>query len=129
MKTNDTTQQNKRGVYRKNEFELYIAWKSLPTFLRGQPEPVLKKMGIDDDMTLELLKIRTQTEFAARFVIKDLGTLTDWNKRIEDEGLLNDIYGWARKLTPNVVLALYKNATKNGKAKEVKAWFDLIENV
>ena len=55
MKTNDPPQQNKRGVYRKDEFELYIAWKSLPTFLRGQPEPVLKKMGIDDDMTLELL--------------------------------------------------------------------------
>lgn len=128
MKTNDPSQQNKRGVYRKDEFELYIAWKSLPTFLRGQPEPVLKKMGIDDDMTLELLKIRTQKEFAARFVIKDLGTLTDWNKRIDEEGLLNDIYAWARKLTPNVVLALYKNATKNGKAKEVKAWFDLIEN-
>lgn len=128
MKTNDTTQQKKRGVYRKDEFAMYVAWKSLPSFLRGQPEPVLKKMGIEDDMTYELLRLRTQTEFAARFGIKDLGTLTDWNKRIDDEGLLNDIYSWARKLTPNVVLALYKNVTKNGKAKEVKTWFEIIEN-
>lgn len=129
MKTNDTSEKKKRGVYRKDEFATYIAWKSLPTFLRGQPEPVLKKMGIDDDMTLELLKIRTQTEFAARFGIKDLGTLTDWNKRIEKEGLLDSINNWARKLTPNVVLALYKNVTKNGRARDVKAWYEIVENM
>tara|TARA_B100001123_G_C14781091_1_gene816608 strand:- start:248 stop:643 length:396 start_codon:yes stop_codon:yes gene_type:complete len=131
MKSDDTPSSSRRrgGVYRKREFEAYIAWKSLPTFLKGQPQPVLKKTGIEDDMTLELLTIRTQTEFAARFGIKDLGTLTDWNKRIEAEGLLDDIYLWARKLTPNVVFALYKNVSKNGKAKEVKAWFELIENI
>jgi hypothetical protein len=130
MKTNNTSQQKKgAGVYRKQEFEAYIAWKSLPAFLKGQPEAVLKKTGMDDEATLELLKIRTQTEFAARFGIKDLGTLTDWNKRIEDDGLLNDIYAWARKLTPNVVFALYKNVSKHGKAKEVKAWFEIVENL
>jgi len=130
MKTNDTSQQKRRaGVYRRQEFEAYIAWKSLPAFLKGQPEAVLKKTGMDDEATLELLKIRTQTEFATRFGIKDLGTLTDWNKRIDEEGLLNDIYGWARRLTPNVVFALYKNVSKNGKAKEVKAWFEIVENL
>ena len=60
--------------------------------------------------------------------MRDLGTLTDWNKRIVEEGLLEDIYTWARQLTPNVVLALYKNITKNGRAHEVRAWFELIEN-
>ena len=116
------------GVYRKQDFATYVTWKSLPTFLRGQPETVLRKMGIDDDMAIELLQIKTQKDFAERFGIKDLGTLTDWNKRIEDEGLVEHINTWARKLTPNVVLALYKNVTKNGNAKEVKTWFELIEN-
>jgi hypothetical protein len=57
-----------------------------------------------------------------------MGTLTDWNKRIEKEGLLTSINSWARSLTPNVVLALYKNVSKNGKAQEVRAWFEIIEN-
>ena len=116
------------GVYRKQDFATYVTWKSLPTFLRGQPETVLRKMGIDDDMAIELLQIKTQKDFAERFGVKDPGTLTDWNKRIEDEGLVEHINTWARKLTPNVVLALYKNVTKNGNAKEVKTWFELIEN-
>ena len=116
------------GVYRKQDFATYVTWKSLPTFLRGQPETVLRKMGIDDDMAIELLQIKTQKDFAERFEVKDPGTLTDWNKRIEDEGLVEHINTWARKLTPNVVLALYKNVTKNGNAKEVKTWFELIEN-
>lgn len=130
MAINDSEKTKRRGgVYRKKEFEAYVAWKSLPSFLKGQPEAVLKKTGMDDEAVLELLTIRTQTEFAARFGIKDLGTLTDWNKRIENEGLLDGVYAWARKLTPNVVFALYKNVSKNGKAKEVKAWFELIENM
>lgn len=62
-------------------------------FLRGQPEPVLQKMGMDDPEVFELLKIKTQTEFAEQYGIKDLGTLTDWNKIIHKEGLLGDIYG------------------------------------
>lgn len=116
------------GVYRKQDFAAYVTWKSLPTFLRGQPDAVLRKMGIDDDITIELLQIKTQKDFATRYNVKDLGTLTDWNKRIEDEGLLEHTYTWARKLTPNVVLALYKNVTKYGKSKEVKTWFEIIEN-
>lgn len=115
--------------YRKQDFDTYVAWKSLPSFLRGQPEAVLRKMGVEDGITIELLSIKTQKDFAERFHIKDQGTLTDWNKRIEAQGLLEHTYSWARKLTPNVVLALYKTATKEGKAKEVKAWFELIEHV
>jgi len=116
------------GVYRKQEFEAYLKWKSLPVFLRDKPESILQKMGIDDPEVFALLKIKTQTEFAKQYNIKDLGTLTDWNKIIQREGLLKDIYSWARLLTPNVVLALYKNITKNGRAHEVRAWFELIEN-
>ena len=58
----------------------------------------------------------------------DTGTLTDWNKRLEKDGLVKDINSWARKLTPNVIFALYKNIIKSGKAHEVKAWFEIVEN-
>jgi hypothetical protein len=120
--------QRKSGVYKKQDFNSYVLWKSLPSYLKGQPKAVLEKFGISDDTALELLQIKNQSEFASKFDIKDLGTLTDWNKRIEKEGLVTSINSWARNLTPNVVLALYKNVSKNGKAQEVRAWFEIIEN-
>ncbi len=116
------------NVYKTQDFESYVLWKSLPSFLRGQPRVVLEKFGLCDDILTELLQIKTQTEFATKHGIKDLGTLTDWNKKIEKDGLLQPLNSWARKLTPNVIFALYKNITKNGRAQEVKAWYEIIEN-
>ncbi len=124
----ENTQSN-IDVYKKQEFNAYILWRSLPSFLKGQPRTTLEKLGITDDITMSLLQIRTQTEFAKTYNIKDLGTLTDWNKKISCEGLvLNEVYRWARTMTPNVVFALYKNASKHGRAQEVRAWFELIEH-
>ncbi len=118
-----------KGVYKTQDFESYAMWKAMPSVLRGQPQQVLEKFGVDDEIALSLLEIKTQTEFAKRFDIKDLTTLTDWNKRLAREGLLPRMYVWARKLTPNVILALYKTATKDGKAAEVKAWLEIVEGI
>lgn len=119
----------KQGVYKTQEFESYAMWKALPSFLRGQPRQVLEKFGVDEDIALSLLEIKTQRQFAERFDIKDPATLTDWNKRLEKEGTLSRIHEWARKLTPNVIFALYRTASKNGKAAEVKAWLELVEGM
>ena len=117
-------------VYKKQEFESYVLWRSIPSILRGQPRHVMEKLGIDDELAMSLLDIKNQTEFAKRFGIKDLGTLTEWNKRInENGGLMKDIVGWAKKLTPNVISALYRETTKNGRAAEVKAWMEIIEGM
>lgn len=117
-------------VYKKQEFESYVLWRAMPSILRGQPRHIIEKLGIDDEIAMSLLDIKNQTEFARRFGIKDLGTLTEWNKRIEEMGgLLKNINGWARKLTPNVVSALYREATKTGKAAEVKAWMEIVEGM
>lgn len=129
METESTKDYGRKPtVYKKQDFDTYVLWKSLPSFLRGQPKVVLEKFGLTDDLILELLQIKTQTEFSVKFGIKDLGTLTDWNKRIEKDGLLQPLNSWARKLTPNVVFALYKNITKNGRSQEVKTWYEIIEN-
>jgi len=117
------------GVYKKQDFESYVLWKSLPSVLRGQPSQTLEKFGIDDEITISLLEIKTQAEFARRFNIKDPATLTDWNKRIEKDGLIPSINAWARKLTPNVTLSLYKAITKNGKASDVKVWYEIVEGM
>lgn len=129
MKTSMPKNAKHTGVYKKAEFETYALWKSLPSFLKGQPKSVLEKFGLEDEIVLSLLEIKTQTQFAERFEIKDLATLTDWNKRIKDDGLLKYIHSWARKLTPNVVSALYRSATKDGKAAEVRTWFELVEGM
>ena len=124
---NETINSTRSGVYKKQDFDSYVLWKSLPSILRGQPRQMLEKFGIDDETAIGLLEIKTQAEFAKRFNIKDPVTLSDWNKRIEKDGLIQGINGWARKLTPNVTLSLYKSITKNGKASEVKAWYEIVE--
>ncbi len=117
-------------VYKMREFECYVLWRSMPPIFRGQPKHVLEKMGIDDEIAISLLEIKNQTEFAKRFGIKDLGTLSDWNKKIDERGLiLQSINAWARKLTPNVIAALYRETTKTGKAAEVKVWMEIVEGM
>ena len=119
----------KSEVYKKQDFESYALWKSLPSFLRGQPQQVLEKFGVDEEIAISLLEIKSQAEFARRFNIKDPATLTDWNKRLEKEGSLPRIHEWARKLTPNVIGALYRNVSKTGKASEVKALLEIVEGM
>ena len=117
------------GVYKKQDFDSYVLWKSLPSVLRGQPRQLLERYNIDEEIAVGLLEIKTQTEFAKKFGIKDMTTLSDWNKKIERDGLIPEINAWARKLTPNVLLALYKTVTKDGKASEVKAWYEIVEGM
>jgi hypothetical protein len=130
MTKDDADNSKTVTVYKKQEFESYVLWRSMPSILRGQPRHVIEKLGVDDELAMSLLEIKNQTEFAKRFGIKDLGTLTEWNKRIDERGgLMKDIVGWAKKLTPNVISALYRETTKNGRAAEVKAWMEIIEGM
>ncbi len=130
MESNETDPPDPITVYKKREFECYVLWRSMPSIFRGQPRHVIEKMGIDDEIAMSLLEIKNQTEFAKRFGIKDLGTLSEWNKKIEERGgLMRSINAWARRLTPNVVSALYREATKTGKAAEVKAWMEIVEGM
>jgi len=120
---------HKNRVEFKQEFKTYILWKSLPALLKGKPMIELEKLGIKDEIVLELLNLKTQTEFAEKYNIKDLGTLSDWNKKIEEEELLkNSIKFWAKKLTPNVIAGFYKKAVSEGDAARVKLWHQLIED-
>ena len=42
---------------------------------------------------------------------------------------MKDIVSWAKKLTPNVISALYREATKSGRAAEIKAWMEIVEGM
>ncbi len=86
----------KKNVYKEKEFQTYVLWKSLPAFFRGMQKKELQFYGFTDPLILKIVTIKNQTSFAKKFNIKDLGTLTDWNKRIKDNHLesftLNTIF-------------------------------------
>jgi hypothetical protein len=104
-----------KDPYKAQVYTTYAFWKSLPSFLKGQPRVALEKFGIEEEAIFELLALKTQLEFSKKYEV-DVGTLTDWNKQLEKDGLAKDLNAWARKLTPNVIFALYKNIIKNGRA-------------
>ncbi|MCK5122552.1 MAG: hypothetical protein KAQ87_00140 [Candidatus Pacebacteria bacterium] len=117
-----------KSVRKSAEFQTYIIWKSLPAMLKGVNRATLEKFGIDDELSILMLEIKTQTEFAKRFKIK-IGTCTEWNKILIDENLIyGSIKRWAKMITPNVIMALGKTAMKTGKAPEVMAWLKIIED-
>src|SRR3989344_842998 len=116
-----------KDPYKKQVYGTYALWKSLPSFLKGQPRVALEKFGIEEETMFELLSIKTQLDFSNKYDV-DTGTLTDWNKRLEKDGLTNDLNAWARTLTPNVIFALYKNIIKSVRAHEVRAWFEIVEH-
>ena len=120
-------EKGKSGVYKTAEFQSYVLWKSLPAMLRGENEATLKKFGIEDEVAIKMLEIKTQTEFAKKFKIKRL-TCSEWNKILIDKNLISEnIYRWAKMITPNVIMSLGKTAIKTGKAPEVIAWQKLVE--
>ncbi len=75
----------KKTVYKEKEFNMYVLWKFLPGHLRGMTKKELTALGFSDPSISKMIKIKTQTEFAKYFNIKDLGTLTDWNNRIKKQ--------------------------------------------
>ena len=45
--------------YKKQTYDTYALWKSLPSFLKGQPRRSLEKFGIEEESMFELLEIKT----------------------------------------------------------------------
>ena len=81
----------KKAVYKEKEFKSYVLWKSMPAYFRGMKKEQLESHGFTDALLIKIATIKSQTAFAKAFHIKDLGTLTDWNNKIEKENLyIND---------------------------------------
>lgn len=108
-------------------FEIYRVWKSLPAIsLKGVTREVLfQQAGIDDELVLEVLDIKTQAQFAAKYDLNP-GTLSEWNKKIDDLDPLIEAKGWARKLAKNMVMALYAHALRKGDPALMKLFFQVV---
>jgi len=128
MPKNHKRKGNPGGKFKNREFSIYILWNSLPSIFKGETEENLKKAGFSDPLTLELLALRTQGDFARKFGIGQ-DTLSDWNKREDLIKELDKVRGkWAQKLTSNVIAALYRKILKEGDASRAKLWLQYIEN-
>jgi hypothetical protein len=121
------TKTNLLNISKQKEYETYVMWKSLPSILYGQEEKKLSRLGLDET-TMELLKIKTQTEFAYRYKLA-LSTLSGWNQN-EDLGKRVSAARkkWAKGLTSNVMGAFYEKILKHGDAGRVELWFKLNED-
>jgi len=114
-------------VYKEHEFNTYVFWKSLPTFILKLSPDKLESYGFDEELVLPLLGIKTQKQFAEKFDLHET-TLVQWNKRIEKDNLLNNSSrDWGKELTKNVVTSLYQKILKDGGASEIKLWLQYIE--
>jgi CheY-like chemotaxis protein len=117
---------SKRNPYKASEFNRYVLWKSIPSILRGASSEYLEKIGLDSQAIFEFSNITTQAEFAKKYKV-DMGTLSDWNKRISEERLLvsYDLDNLG-KMVRNVVTSLAVKQLKDVTPAGTKVLVDML---
>lgn len=111
----------------EKEYRTFLLWRSLPSFLFKLPPDKLDVMNLDDEI-LNLLQYPTQKQLAEFLKISEQ-TLSDWNNRPVAKGYEElDWRVWAKRLTKNVVGALYRQCLIDGDAARAKFWFQAVEN-
>jgi hypothetical protein len=122
-----TNTKNTRNPYKKEVFKTYLVWRSVQGFIgQSVAQEVVEKMGEDMSGVGEIFTIRNQTEFAKKYKVEN-STLTNWNKLIDEKDLLKDVLKPMRRLTKNVIWALYKNVIETGDADRARLWFQFVE--
>lgn len=126
-RTIPTNTKKTRKPYKREVFEVYLLWRSVQGFMgHTKAQEVIQKMGSTNSELGVIFSIQNQTEFANVFKIEN-STLTNWNKLIDREDLLKDVLEPMRRLTKNVLCALYKKAIDTGNAEEARLWFQYVE--
>lgn len=120
-----TNTKNTEKPYKADIYDTYVAWRSIPAFMRLKSTPVTRDLKREDPSFGELLKIRTQTEFAEKYGVEN-STLTNWNRLIEKKDVLSETRTWAMKLTSNLLLALYRKGMDTGNPQAIQLWFQVV---
>ncbi len=107
-------------------FMRYVAWKNIPTVLLGKPSEYYREIGIKEEVERELLNIETQREFAKLYKVNE-GTLSTWNGKIQEAGLIEDWKEWGKSKTANINAAFYHQTLKHADAHRVRLWHELFE--
>lgn len=113
--------------YKGHEYRLFLTWRTLPVTLRGISVEDAEDRGVKDPELLELIQLKTQSDFANRFQIS-MNTLTDWKKQpVPEEFEKLDWRYWAREFTPEVVHHLLEGIREKKKADAIKLWFQTVD--
>ena len=121
--------QGKTEPQDRAKFDEYLYWRKLPAILKGKEDEYYAQAGIDDANMVRLLKIKTQEQFRAEYRIGSKETITRWNRKIEEEGLLvaGGVPEWLKKLTPNVMARFYQHTMRDGDAARMRTWLEYVE--
>ena len=123
-------------VYKEDEFEIFLAWYSVPAFFRHPPidkksrqrpsvRDFCESIGVDDEQTILLAEIPSMSAFAETYKVH-INTLTDWRKLIHERDMLQDIRTWAKPLTRNVMMSLYNACLRGGLPDHYKLWLQSV---
>lgn len=113
--------------YKGQEYRMFLIWRSLPVTLRGISEEQAEERGVKDPEIVELIQLKTQSDFAERFQIS-MNTLTEWKRQaVPDEYQMIDWRYWAREFTPEVVHHLLEGIREKKKADSIKLWFQTVD--
>ncbi len=108
---------------RGEDYALYRLWRALPKQMKNLAPAELAKLGIEDHQMLELLQIKTQTEYCQRYGI-GINTLSRWNKRIAEDpkSHAHMVVRLAREMLPTVFHAFTLHTIKHGDAARTALW-------
>ena len=115
-----TNTKNTSNPYKKDVYETYTLWRSIPAFMRqAKHKDIAEQLHIEEPLVLELVAIRTQGEFAKKYGVEQ-STLSNWNKLMEKRDPLADTRQWAGGLVKNLLFKLYMNALKTGDPRAIE---------
>ena len=118
--------KNTAQPYRRDVFEVYKTWRTIPVLLKHQiTERVAQQLTDEDAQYGELLKIKNQTEFSEKYDVQ-MSTLTNWNNLIRKNESLSDMSKWGQNLTKNVLFSLYRRIIQTGDPGAISLWLQVV---
>lgn len=115
------------GSGRKYTRQVFALWCTLPDIFKGMPQRITELLGITDPVTLEVLAIKSMTDFAEIFKCS-VNSLTRWRREVEnDDNYFTEVKRQFKPLTRNLVAALYRKAIEEGDAQRFKVYMQIIE--
>jgi hypothetical protein len=116
-----------KSTHKDAIFKVFVLWRSLPPILFTD-EKAKAMFQTDDPLIKVLLNIKSQREFAKYFNVAER-TLSQWVKKVGRIDPLKGAKVWARKLTHNVILSMYRGAmSKDPKANADRKLFFQVVN-
>ena len=121
------SQEAKDRFKEEQTFDLFVFWRSLSPIAKGRSPAEMAMLGVEDPLAMELFGVKYQKDFAKKYKVSE-PTLSEWNKKIADEGLVGGhSLDWAKQLTSNILMSLYRKALVHGDAPRARFWYEVVE--